>query len=53
MPVLVPCGQCIGCRLEKSRQWAIRCVHEATPYIKKIVLQRLPIIPKIYPLMVA
>ena len=30
MPVLVPCGQCIGCRLEKSRQWAIRCVHEAT-----------------------
>lgn len=28
-PVNVPCGQCIGCRLEKSRQWAIRCVHEA------------------------
>ena len=25
----VPCGQCIGCRLERSRQWAIRCVHEA------------------------
>lgn len=25
----VPCGQCIGCRLDKSRQWAIRCVHEA------------------------
>lgn len=24
----VPCGQCIGCRLERSRQWAIRCVHE-------------------------
>lgn len=29
MPVELPCGQCIGCRLEKSRQWAIRCVHEA------------------------
>jgi len=29
MPVVVPCGQCIGCRLEKSRQWAIRCVHES------------------------
>jgi hypothetical protein len=28
-PVTVPCGQCIGCRLERSRQWAIRCVHEA------------------------
>lgn len=25
----IPCGQCIGCRLDKSRQWAIRCVHEA------------------------
>lgn len=29
MPVDLPCGQCIGCRLEKSRQWAVRCVHEA------------------------
>lgn len=25
----LPCGQCVGCRLERSRQWAIRCVHEA------------------------
>lgn len=25
----VPCGRCIGCRLERSRQWAIRCMHEA------------------------
>jgi hypothetical protein len=24
----LPCGQCIGCRLEKSRQWATRCMHE-------------------------
>lgn len=29
MPVTVPCGRCIGCRLEKARQWALRCVHEA------------------------
>ena len=29
-PVLVPCGQCCGCRLERSRQWAIRCTHEAS-----------------------
>lgn len=29
LPVTVPCGQCIGCKLDKSRQWAIRCVHEA------------------------
>ncbi|AXL15403.1 replication initiator protein [Microviridae sp.] len=25
----IPCGQCIGCRLNYSRQWAIRCIHEA------------------------
>lgn len=25
----VPCGQCIGCRLERARQWAMRCVHES------------------------
>lgn len=30
LPVEVPCGQCIGCRLERSRQWAIRCMHEAS-----------------------
>lgn len=29
LPMTVPCGQCIGCRLERSRQWAIRCHHEA------------------------
>ena len=29
-PVEVPCGQCIGCRLERSREWAVRCVHEAS-----------------------
>lgn len=28
----LPCGQCIGCRLERSRQWAIRCVHEASQH---------------------
>lgn len=28
-PVTLPCGQCTGCRLERSRQWAVRCVHEA------------------------
>lgn len=29
LPVVLPCGRCIGCRLEYSRQWAIRCIHEA------------------------
>lgn len=32
LPVKVPCGQCIGCRLDRSRQWAIRCLHEASLY---------------------
>ncbi len=29
VPIPLPCGQCIGCRLEYSRQWAVRCHHEA------------------------
>lgn len=28
----VPCGRCVGCRLERSRQWAVRCMHEASLY---------------------
>lgn len=28
--VMLPCGRCIGCRIEKSRQWAVRCMHEAS-----------------------
>lgn len=28
----IPCGNCIGCRLERSRQWGIRIMHEASLY---------------------
>lgn len=28
----LPCGQCIGCKLERSRQWGVRCLHEASLY---------------------
>lgn len=28
IPITVACGQCIGCRLERSRQWATRILHE-------------------------
>lgn len=28
-PLSLPCGQCIGCRVRKSREWALRCMHEA------------------------
>lgn len=24
----LPCGRCIGCKLERSRQWAVRLLHE-------------------------
>ena len=26
----VACGRCVGCRLGKSREWAVRCMHEAS-----------------------
>ena len=28
----VPCGQCLGCRLDYSQSWAIRCLHEASQH---------------------
>lgn len=28
----LPCGKCLECRLDYARQWAIRCVHEASMY---------------------
>ena len=32
LKVTLPCGRCIGCKLEKSREWAMRCVHESELY---------------------
>jgi hypothetical protein len=26
--IKLPCGQCSGCRLQRSQHWAIRCMHE-------------------------
>lgn len=34
----LPCGQCVGCRLERSRQWAVRCMHEASLYERNCFL---------------
>lgn len=28
----LPCGRCNGCKMERSRQWAVRCVHESSLY---------------------
>lgn len=30
----IACGQCMACRLEHSRQWAVRCMHEASLHEK-------------------
>lgn len=32
--IKIPCGQCIGCRLERSRQWAVRMMHECSLHEK-------------------
>lgn len=32
----LPCGRCIGCRLEKARQWGLRCLHEAKMWEKNV-----------------
>lgn len=37
-PIQLPCGQCVGCRLERSRQWALRCVHESKMHSANCVL---------------
>lgn len=28
----IPCNNCMGCKLEKSRQWAVRMMHESKLY---------------------
>lgn len=38
IPISLPCGRCIGCRLERSRQWAIRLVHEGSLHSEKCFL---------------
>lgn len=30
--IMLPCGQCHACRIKRSRDWAIRCVHEAAQW---------------------
>lgn len=34
----VPCGRCIGCRLEKSRQWAGRIMAETQLHVSNVFL---------------
>lgn len=34
LEILVPCGQCIGCKLDRSLEWATRISHEASLHSK-------------------
>ena len=29
---LVPCGQCLGCRIQRAKDWTVRIIHEASFY---------------------
>lgn len=28
-PIHLPCGKCLGCKMDHARTWAIRCLHES------------------------
>lgn len=30
--IQLPCGNCSGCRVDRSKQWALRCVHESSMF---------------------
>lgn len=32
-PMSVPCGGCVGCRLKRAGEWAVRGTHEASLYL--------------------
>lgn len=36
--VLVPCGQCLECRLHRASEWALRCCHEMKSHDRGIFL---------------
>lgn len=27
-PIKIPCRNCIGCKIDRSKEWAVRCMHE-------------------------
>lgn len=34
----VPCGKCIGCRLDKAYQWSARCLHESRMHAQSVFI---------------
>jgi hypothetical protein len=53
--ISIPCGQCIGCRLDYSRNWALRCMHEAQLHKENCFItltyedENLPLVSNMYP----
>ena len=37
-PAELPCGQCKACRLLRSKDWAVRCMHESSLYKRNCFL---------------
>lgn len=37
-PLTLPCGKCIGCRNDLTKDWAVRCAHEAQMHTYNCVL---------------
>ncbi|WNK14156.1 MAG: replication initiator protein [Microvirus sp.] len=37
-PISIPCGQCIGCRLDRARDWTARIVNEASLHSSNLFL---------------
>lgn len=35
-PLQLPCGKCIGCKMDKARMWSVRITHEASLYDSNI-----------------
>ena len=38
VPIELPCGGCIGCKIQRSREWSIRCMHEASQHTENTFL---------------
>lgn len=53
--VHIPCGRCIGCKMEKAKQWALRCDKEAQLHEQNCFLtltfanQHLPVDYSVHP----
>lgn len=37
-PITIPCGGCLGCRLDRARQWTLRLTHESKFHEQKAFL---------------